>query len=417
MQSIKKTTERLLECLAKSEDSMLEMLREIISIESPTGDQLAQRKVFDLIDHYVRPLGYGSHYVPIRGSAGLMVYMHRGSKAGLGEKSKQTQVAYSEESDPFTSQRGSFWSGKQLILGHVDTVWPHGTLKEMPVRQMGRQLYGPGVFDMKGGIVQAVFALDALHKSRLTPLLQPILVLNSEEEIGSPHTRRHLERYASCCERVFVLEPPVGDQGKLKTERKGGGFFCVRIQGRAAHAGLNPDYGRNAIERMVPFLKDLRALSTRFKYLQLNFGTIKGGVAANVVAPSCELVVDVRASSPEELKQFEHELQRLPFEKDGYCLTIESDLARPPMVRNSRNQQLWDLANQYAPHLGFTLQQASVGGGSDGNFTSQSAATLDGLGAVGGGAHQPNEHIHLDEMPKRAALLAALLLAPATPSA
>ena len=424
MQPTEEISEQLLEYLSKSKDSMVELLEELVAIESPTMAHDAQLEVFQAIERHVGLQNFRYRCLPVERSAGVAVYFPPKPdepcrvRANRKDAIKVEQDSGAKESRRMVTgrenlhRRRSPWNGKQLILGHVDTVWPIGTLQQMPLRRVNQQLYGPGVFDMKGGIVQAVFAIKALHECDLLPTLQPILLLNSEEEVGSPNTRELIKRFASCCDRVFVLEPPVGSAGLLKTERKGGGFFRLKVKGRAAHAGLNPDEGRNAIERMLSVLHRLQALGESYRQLRLNLGQIQGGVAANVVAPNCEVVVDVRAASHDELMNLKQQLLKLPFAEDGMCLTIDVDLDRPPMERNERNQELWFSAQRIAQHLGISLKQTSVGGGSDGNFTSPVTATLDGLGAVGSGAHQTDEHVLVDEMPKRSTLLATLLLEP-----
>ncbi len=395
----------LLGCLAdrllKQSDAMVQLVVDLAAIESPTSDLSSQRRVVSKIEDWLKPLGYRARWIRVTGaeqsrptdfqSAGVCVFVPKRDFAEV-----------------LPHRAGK--SRRQMLLGHVDTVWPLGTLEKMPIHQADQRLYGPGVFDMKGGIVQAMFALKVICDLSLTPTLKPIMLLNTNEETGSPGTSEIIRTLAACCDRVFVLEPPVGHEGLLKTERRGGGFITLKVEGRAAHAGLNPTEGRNAIDKMVRTLNQLEAIRQRFPSVNFSPGLIHGGIAANVVAPHCEVVVDVRLSSQNDLGRIKQELNSLVSESDDFRVDLEMDLERPPMEGNDRNQRLWESASRLADRLGFEIDQTAVGGGSDGNFTSPVAATLDGLGAVGAGAHQSNEHLMLADLPKRAALLAALMM-------
>lgn len=387
--------------LSEHQDAMVQMVIALASIESPTSDFASQARVVSAIEAFLKPLDYLARCVRVPSSDRSQTGGNRpGCVYLLSPKGGHDDVR----------SRSTGKRGRQLLLGHVDTVWPLGTLDKMPIHQADDQLFGPGVFDMKGGIVQALFALKVINELRLVPPLKPVLLLNTNEETGSPGTNKLVRKFAECCERVFVLEPPVGSEGKLKTARRGGGFFRLKVVGRAAHAGLNPRDGRNAIDEMVKAMNRLEVIRQRFPYVDFNPGLIGGGIAANVVAPHCELVVDVRLSSTADLAELKQELGSLVSQGDGLRVEVDLDLERPPMERNAQNQRLWTAAKGFATRLGFELEQAAVGGGSDGNFTSPVTATLDGLGAVGGGAHQTDEHLILSQLPKRAAMLAALLM-------
>lgn len=387
--------------LSEHQDAMVQLVIALASIESPTSDFASQARVVSTIEAFLKPLGYRARCVRVPSN----------DRSQTGEDQPQCVYVLSPKSGHVDGRSGCTGKrSRQLLLGHVDTVWPHGTLDKMPIHQADDQLFGPGVFDMKGGIVQALFALKVIRELRLTTPLEPVLLLNTNEETGSPGTSALVRTFAECCERVLVLEPPVGPEGMLKTARKGGGFFSLRVVGRGAHAGLNPRDGRSAIDEMVKVMNRLEVIRQRFPYVDFNPGLIRGGIAANVVAPQCEVVVDVRLSSIDDLAALKLELGSLVSQRDGLRVEVDLDLERPPMERNAENQRLWIAAKGLATRLGFELEQAAVGGGSDGNFTSPVTATLDGLGAVGGGAHQIDEHLVLSQLPKRAALLAALLM-------
>lgn len=301
----------------------------------------------------------------------------------------------------------------QLMLGHYDTVWPVGTIKSMPFEVDGNVVRGPGVYDMKGGIVQMLFALRALRDLNIRPSVRPIVFLNSDEEIGSRESGRSIRRLAQCVERVYVLEPSLGPSGKLKTARKGVGRFHVSIQGKAAHAGLDPTAGASAILELSHVIQALFALNDAERGVSVNVGTVDGGLRPNVVAPKSEAVVDVRVSTQADAERVQQAILNLEPSIPGVKLEVTGRIGRPPMEATVRNQNLWKLAQNQAQRIGLSLEQDTAGGGSDGNSTSQFTATLDGLGAVGDGAHAQHEFLYLDKTIERAALLTLLLAAPA----
>lgn len=300
----------------------------------------------------------------------------------------------------------------QLLLGHMDTVWPLGTLAKLPFTVEGNIVRGPGVFDMKGGLAQIIIALETIRfLGRRTPLT-PIVFINADEEIGSRSSTNHIRRFARRVERAFVLEPALGDQGRLKTERKGIGRFTVTAFGKAAHAGLDPASGASAILELSHVIQKLHLLNDVDNGVTVNVGTVDGGVQPNVVAPYSKAVIDVRVPTHADGECIEKAIHSIQPHTPGVRLSIEGRIGRPPMEKTSRNQALWLRAQQLGGELGLKLQAGAVGGGSDGNTTSQFTATLDGLGPVGDGAHAEHEHLRIDESLDRAALLAMLLLSP-----
>ncbi|MDH3692273.1 MAG: M20 family metallopeptidase [Gammaproteobacteria bacterium] len=303
-------------------------------------------------------------------------------------------------------------SAAQLMLGHYDTVWPVGTLKTMPLQVDGNVIKGPGVYDMKGGVVQMLFALKALREFGIEPPVTPLVFLNSDEEIGSRESRKQVLGLARCVERVFVLEPSLGSSGKLKTARKGVGRFTVLVKGRAAHAGLDPEGGVSAILEMSHVIQQLFAMNDVDRGVTVNVGTVDGGLRPNVVAPESRAVVDVRVKTLADAQRVEQAILNLTPTTSGVTLKIEGGIGRPPLEPTARNQRLWKLAQALGWELGLELDQGLAGGGSDGNLTSTHTATLDGLGAVGGGAHAPHEFLYIDKTLERAALLALLLAQP-----
>jgi glutamate carboxypeptidase len=298
----------------------------------------------------------------------------------------------------------------QLLVGHVDTVWPLGTITRMPVRIVEGRLYGPGVFDMKGGLVQMLFALRALGELDLTPPATPIVFVASDEELGSFDSTMHLGRLARLASRVFVLEPAFGPGGKLKTERKGAGRFSLEVSGRASHAGVSPEEGVSAILELSYQIQRLFALNDPDRGITVNVGAIDGGLRPNVVAPAASAAIDVRVRTEEDGRRVEAAIRSLFPTQKGASIRVTGSLGRPPMLPTARNRALWLAAKRIGAELGLALDEARVGGASDGNLTSLYAATLDGLGPVGDGAHAEHEHVEVARLPERAALLALLLL-------
>ena len=293
-----------------------------------------------------------------------------------------------------------------MILGHVDTVWPLGTARRGRTGRDDGCFYGPGTYDMKGGLVQLVFALAALDNLGLEPALTPVVFVNSDEEIGSIDSARYIRLLARGAARAFVLEPPAGPGGLLKTRRKGVERFEVVVTGRAAHAGTNPEEGVSAILELSRVVQELFALNDVAHGVTVNVGTIDGGLRANVVAPEATALVDVRAPNEAAATAVAHAIRSLEPAKHGTTVTVRADAARPPMQATDRNRALFRRAQRLARELGLRVEEAPlVGGASDANLTSGLTATLDGLGAVGDGAHSPDEHVVVSALPQRAALL------------
>ncbi len=303
----------------------------------------------------------------------------------------------------------------QLVVGHYDTVWPVGTLAERPFTVDGNVITGPGVFDMKGGIVQLLLAMRTVRKLGLEMPVTPVVFINSDEEIGSRTSTRFIKQLARRANRAFVLEPAIGDDGIVKTERKGIGKFTVTVHGKAAHAGLDPEGGASAILELSHVIQKLFALNDPDAGITVNVGTIDGGIQPNVIAPHSTCVIDVRVPTVAAGDAIHKAIHSLEPETEGVRLRIDGGIGRPSMEATPRNQALWAHAQDLGRELGLELTSARAGGGSDGNTTSQYTATLDGLGPVGDGAHAEHEFLYIDKTLERAALLALLLISPPLP--
>jgi glutamate carboxypeptidase len=282
----------------------------------------------------------------------------------------------------------------------------------MPVECREGRMYGPGIFDMKGGLVQMIFALRALHAADVELPAVPIVAVSSDEETGSLESRRTFARLARRASRAFVLEPAYGPEGRLKTERKAVGEFTLVVRGRAAHAGLEPGGGASAVLELSHQIQQLFALNDAAQGVSVNVGTIDGGNRANVVAPEVTATVDVRAPTSAAVARLDAALRALQPVTAGTSISVTGGFHHPPLERIARHRALWNQARRSAQELGIDLQEASVGGASDGNTIGQYTPTLDGLGAVGDGAHADHEHVRIDTLASRAALLALLLAAP-----
>jgi glutamate carboxypeptidase len=297
-----------------------------------------------------------------------------------------------------------------LLLGHFDTVWPLGTLAKMPFRVESGRAFGPGVLDMKGGIVMMMFAVRALRRLNRDDHRPVVVLLDTDEEVGSQSGRPIVEAAAKRCEAVLVLEPAQGIHGHLKTARKGVGGFTIRVRGRAAHAGVDFEKGHSAIVELARQVLEVTKFTDLSRGLTVNPGVIRGGTRTNVVAAEATVEVDVRIARAGDAGELEQRFAALrPF--DPECsLDVSGGVNRPPMERNDGTARLFGIAREQAGKLGMALEESATGGGSDGNFTSAlGIPTLDGLGAVGEGAHAAHESILLEELPRRTALLASLL--------
>jgi glutamate carboxypeptidase len=303
-------------------------------------------------------------------------------------------------------------SGKPvLLLGHIDTVYPMGTLSTMPCRVADGRLWGPGALDMKSGIALILHALEALRTWHGDTVPRPVTVLLvTDEEVGSETSRRITESLARKSDAVLVLEPSYGLQGAVKTARKGVGEYTIKVTGKAAHSGLDFDQGESAIIEMAKQIIAISKLVNLKRGLTLNVGVVSGGTRTNVIPGQATASLDVRVTQMKDAKAIDRQLRALKAVNRKCKLEITGGVNRPPMERSAGVAMLYKRASEIAKELGWKLEEAAVGGGSDGNFTaSLGIPTLDGLGGVGEGAHATHESIVISELPRRATLLAELI--------
>ncbi len=378
--------QQLLAFLEDARGSMAGLLGDLVLMETPSTDAASQQPILARLQAEFKAIDYRVIRVPGRNSGGQLYAAPRTRPSG--------QPA-------------------QVMIGHCDTVWPIGTLHEMPLECEKNILRGPGVYDMKAGLVEMLYALRAIRELDWQPSVAPLCFINSDEEIGSRESTRYVRALARCVDRCMVLEPSLGRSGKIKTARKGVGRFEITVRGKAAHAGLDPGAGASAILELSHVIQKLFELNDPEQGTSVNVGVIDGGIRPNMVAPESRAIIDVRVPTHADAARVEQAIHGLESVTPGVTLEIEGAIGRPPMERTEQNQRLWQIARDLASnHLDLELDQGMAGGGSDGNTTSLYTATLDGMGAVGDGAHARHEFVDLDYLPERCALLAMLLMAP-----
>ena len=365
-------------------EEMMVFLKDLVRHESPSNDASLQVKLFETLTKTLKLLGFYVNHVPGLKTGGFL---------------------YARPISRRKNQR------IQLLIGHCDTVWRKNTLEDMPIQDSEERLSGPGVFDMKAGITQIIFALKAIIELGFSYHISPIILINSDEEIGSYESTNAITRLSKIASRAYILEPPLGLEGFLKTARKGIGKFTVSVKGKPAHAGLNPEKGVSAIVELSYHIQHLFGLNDFEKGITVNVGMIQGGSSANVVAEESKAIVDVRVHNMEDAAYIQKKIFNLKAKHEGTTVEVEGGFGRPPMERTERNQGLWIMAKDIGQKMNLELKQATAGGGSDGNTTSMYTATLDGLGTVGDGAHARHEFIFKEKLIERTTLLTMLMLA------
>ena len=370
----------LLAACRRHHDWLVRLVEDLVCLESPSGDKAALDRCSLAIADRAEALGWRTQRIAQTSTGDHL-------RAETGEGPRQV-----------------------LLLGHFDTVWPVGQLARMPIRHESGRLHGPGVYDMKAGIGVALLAGRVLDELHARPACRVVLLLTSDEETGSSTSRALIEADADRSDAVLVLEPSLPGGG-VKTARKGVGEYVIEAHGRAAHAGIEPQKGASAIVELARRILALESLQDLERGVTVNVGRVEGGTRPNVVADFARAEVDVRVPTAADADRVSRALEGLTSGTPGVTLRVKGGMNRPPLERTPGVVRLYDAAREVARSLGMDLAEGSTGGASDGNFTaSRGVPTLDGLGPEGAGAHALDEHVLLEPLTSRAALLAGLLL-------
>ena len=382
---------QLLDYCESNLEATLQMIEALVRLESPSTDKAAVDRCGTVLADMLRKAGAAVDVL------------------SQPERGNHLRARFPPSLSRASARQAAGEGRPVMFLGHFDTVWPIGTLERMPFRRDGDRLHGPGTFDMKAGIALALAAMESLRATG-TPRPPVTMLWTTDEEIGSGTSRATIEAEARQSAAVLVLEPALPG-GALKTARKGCGEFELTVHGVAAHAGLDPGKGASAIHELAAQIAIIERFQDLPKGISVNVGLVSGGSRPNVVAEEARATIDVRAPTREAADAVESAFRRLHPVKAGTRLTIKGGFERPPMERTPAAAELFTRASEVSSALGRVLGEGSAGGGSDGNFTAAlGVPTLDGLGAVGDGAHAAHEHVDIAALPWRAALLAGLLV-------
>lgn len=378
---------QILTALQARQPEIEKFIQALVEAESPSGDEGGSRAAVDLLAQAADQLECISG-------------VERASVPGFG----QHLIIRA-----FQAQSGA---GQILLVGHTDTVHARGSVSERPWRREAGRIYGPGIFDMKANCVLAVEVLRVLSELKATPKFGVTVVLTCDEEVGSLSGWPLIEQVARSQQTrcAFVMEPPASG-GRVKTSRKGTGIFAIKVEGKAAHAGLEPEKGASAILELARQTEQLHAINSSGSGITLNVGVVHGGTRSNVVAAEAEGEIDVRFSTEAESLEIERILSNLKPVDERTKVFVSGGINRPPMERTAAVVELFDKARAIAAQLDFDLGEAQVGGASDGNFlAAMGIPVLDGLGISGDGAHAVHEHIEADDIARRGAIIGALLM-------
>jgi glutamate carboxypeptidase len=368
--------------LAKShETEMFELIEQLVLIESPTSDKPANDHISSITADLLRALG-----------ADVTVH-------------PQTNFGDHITADWPAAANTDVDTQHALIVGHLDTVWPHGTLKRMGFYEEDGRLFGPGVLDMKAGIATTIVGLRTLKENGLWPDRPIKILFNTDEEIGSPSSRPLVEESAKGAEYALIMEPGQAGAGALKTQRKGLGEFRLSVEGKASHAGAFPERGASAIHELSHRILELQAMNDWPNGITINTGLITGGSARNTIPASAEAVIDVRVRTNEQAEILESKIRALKPTIEGTVLTITGSFHRPPMERTPALAELAGKLIDWSNNIGFELTEESTGGGSDANLTAaMGVPSADGLGSKGQNPHAEGENIEISEQVNRLAL-------------
>jgi glutamate carboxypeptidase len=382
------------------ESAMVQLLGRFVRCESPSYDKAAVDRFGAMVASEWRRRGAAVKILKqrLRGDH-LLVEMAAGTGRGVVKDHGRREG------------RGADHGGGQiLVLGHLDTVYPVGAIAKMPFRMAGGKAWGPGTFDMKGGLVLALAAVDALRAAGVRTRKRVVFLWTSDEEVGSETSRRAIESEARRSDAVMVLEPSLGREGRLKTQRKGVGGAEVIATGRAAHAGIEPEKGVNAVHELALQIVRLMKMNDRARGITVQVTVVEGGTATNVVSEHARASIDIRFAKLVDAARIERGLRGLRPILRGAQVEVRMGALRPPLERTAGVRGLFRVARGLMRELGLSLGEAATGGGSDGNITGAlGVPTLDGLGAVGDGAHSSREYVVIRELGVRAALIAGLL--------
>jgi glutamate carboxypeptidase len=382
--AIEELAMNLLDHYEARQETILQSIRELVERETKSREESRLNEIASFISGQLREIGGQVELIPQNGYG-----THLRARFDFGHDRTEQGV---------------------LVVGHLDTVWPVGSLERLPFRVTPEgRAHGPGIFDMKSGVAILVESLRTIVSRRLATKRPVTLLLTCDEEIGSRTSRPLIEEEAKNAAAALILEPPISG-GVVKTGRKGIGTFTVRALGRAAHAGLDPEKGVNAIVELAHQTLRLSALNDYGRGVTVSVGLVEGGSALNVVPACASAKVDVRFWTPEDGENLIAAIRGLTPVTVGAKIEVSGGINRPPMPRSEKNIALYEHARALAAELGFELKDEVVGGGSDGNFiAAMGVPTLDGLGVDGAGAHAEHEHIVIDDIPRRAALLTRLM--------
>lgn len=379
------TNKLLQRAVISSEPRLMTRIRQLVEIESPSDDKKSVDRCVEAVADLAADLGG-------------KVRRHRQRAFGDVLELRFAPSAKAKRNLP-----------PVMLLGHLDTVWPLGTLSGMPYRIEKGRAWGPGVLDMKAGVAMGLTAIETLCETG-TMARPVVFLLNGDEEVGSTVSRSITEQVAGRSAAVFVLEPAQGLDGAYKTARKGVGDYTLRVKGVAAHAGVDFQKGHSAIHELAWQIEKVRGFTELGRGLTVNAGVIRGGTRTNVIAAEAEAEIDVRIARPKDASRIDRKFHGLRVRDRSCVLHVEGGMNRPPMERSRGTVALFRRAATLAGEMGFSLTDAATGGGSDGNFTAaMGVPTLDGMGAVGEGAHASHESVLLKDLIPRTALLAEMV--------
>ncbi|MCM3781642.1 M20 family metallopeptidase [Neobacillus mesonae] len=366
----------------QKESEILSLIEEIVNIESGTFLKSGVDRVGEALAKLYENIGYE-------------VEIERQEERG-----NNLVITHPEASEP-----------EILIIAHMDTVFPEGTVAERPFTRDENKAYGPGVFDMKASQITTLYAIKHLIESGTDSYKNVRIILNSDEEVGSVHSRSLIEKHARLSKYALIVEPSDED-GTLVTGRRGGGKYYLTVSGIAAHSGAEPEKGRSAIAELAHKIIKLHALTNPEEGIHVNVGVIGGGTSSNTIAPHAFANIDVRMETPEQAEELDRKIRDIcsTVDVEGTTLELKGGITRPPMIKNKRTEELFHIIREEAGQLGEELGEKKVGSGSDGNITSSvGIATIDALGPRGGHAHSKDEYLIIESLVPRVKLLANVI--------